>query len=209
MLSADEMALITSRATRRKYRDGEIVHERGDDRPALGVVVAGKIKLTYPCRDGQENFSGLIHTGQNFGDAVLLHSGRRSHRAVAIGETIIDHLDRQVFEDLLDHPAILRAFYRVATFRLKVVLDMLDDMRTLTPEVRLAKLIVYMHASHGSERLDFLQEDFAGMLGVSSVTLAKSLRQLEQRGLVEAGYRHIRVVDPPALIRWVGENVVD
>lgn len=209
MLSADEMALVTSRATRRKYRDGEIVHERGESLSAIGVVVAGRIKLTYPCRDGQENFSGLIHTGQNYGDAMLLHSESRAHRAIAIGETVIDHLDREAFEALLEHPEIVRAFYRVATFRLKVVLDMLDDMRTLTPEARLAKLIVAMHASQGSTRLNFLQEDFAGMLGVSSVTLAKALRQLEQRGFVEAGYRHIRITNPCGLLAWVRKNVAD
>lgn len=203
------MALVTSRATRRKYRDGEIVHERGESRPTMGVVIAGKIKLTYPCRDGQENFSGLIHTGQNYGDAMLLHGESHAHRAIAIGETIIDHLDRAAFEDLLDHPGIVRAFYRVVSFRLNVVLDMLDDMRTLTPEMRLAKLIVTMHASQGSPRLDFLQEDFAGMLGVSSVTLAKALRQLEQRGFVEAGYRHIRISDPCGLSAWVRGNVAD
>lgn len=206
MLSPDELAVIASRATRRKYRDGEIIHERGDRRPAAGIVIAGKIKLTFPCRDGQDTFSGLIHTGQSYGDAVLLHGESRAHRAIAIGETVIDHLDREAFEAVLEHPAILRAFYLTATFRLSVVLDLLDDMRTLTPEVRLAKLIVRMHAAQGSDRLEFLQEDFAGMLGVSSVTLAKSLRQLKQRGLIEAGYRHIRISDPLRLAAWVEQE---
>lgn len=207
MLSPGEMALIASRATRRKYRDGEIIHERGDTRPSAGIVVAGKIKLTYPCRDGQETFSGLIHTGQNYGDAALIRGDPRVHRAVAIGETVIDHLDKEAFSQLLKHPAIVSALYQVASFRLSVSLDLLDDMRLLTPETRLAKLILRMHhASGGSERLDFLQEDFAGMLGISTVTLAKSLRQLENRGLVEAGYRHIRVSDPGGLADWVREE---
>lgn len=203
MLSPDELALVESRATRRKYRDGEIVHERGEGRAPIGVVVAGRLKLTYPCHDGQEKFSGLIHTGQNFGDALLVHSSPRSHRAIAMGETVIDHLERDIFLTLLEEPGILRALYEVAAFRLNTSLQMLDDMRRLSPEVRLAKLISYMQASQGEDRLDFLQEDFAGMLGVSSVTLAKSLRQLEQRGLVEAGYRHVRVTDVAGLREWL------
>lgn len=204
MLPPGELELIASRATRRKYRDGEIIHERGDLRPAAGIVIAGKIKLTYPRRDGKEIFSGLIHTGQNYGDAALHRGDPRAHRALAIGETVIDHLDQDAFDQLLEHPAIARALYQVATFRLCVALDLLDDMRLLPPEVRLAKLIMRMHhAGGGSLRLEFLQDDFAGMLGVSTVTLAKSLRQLEQHGLVEAGYRHIRVSDPGLLAAWV------
>lgn len=209
MLSPDEMALIASRATRRKYRDGEIVHERGDDHPGIGIVIAGKIKLIYPCRDGQEVFAGLIRPGQNFGDAGLLRDEPRAHRATAIGETVVDHLDRDAFHALLDRPAIVRALYLIASFRLSLVIDLLDDIRVQTPEVRLAKLIMHMHANGGSDRLEFLQEDFAGMLGVSNVTLAKSLRQLERRGLVEAGYRHIRISDPHRLAAWVQEVVSD
>lgn len=209
MLSSDEMALIASRATRRKYRDGEIIHERGDAESAFGVVIVGRIKLTYPCADGHETFSGLIHTGQNYGDATLLHGGLRAHRAIAIGETVVDHVDSAAFEELQKHPAIVRALYQVACFRLTVVLDLLDDMRTLPPDLRLAKLIARMHASTGSERLEFLQEDFAGMLGISSVTLAKSLRQLEQLRLVQAGYRHVRIIDPSRLAAWVQETTSD
>jgi CRP-like cAMP-binding protein len=207
MLSPDEKALIASRATRQKYRDGEIIHERGDRQPAVGIVISGRIKLTYPCRDGQETFSGLIHTGQNYGDATAIRGHERAHRAIAIGETVVDHLDRNAFDQLLEYAGIVRALYQVASFRLTVTLDLLDDMRLLSPEVRLAKLIARMHgAAGGSDRLEFLQEDFAGMLGISSVTLAKSLRQLERRGLVEAGYRHIRVSDPSRLAAWVREE---
>lgn len=123
---------------------------------------------------------------------------------------MIDHLDQDAFDQLLEHPAIIRALYLVASFRLCVALDLLDDMRLLTPDVRLAKLIMRMHhASGGSLRLEFLQEDFAGMLGVSTVTLAKSLRQLENHGLVEAGYRHVRVSDPGRLAAWVQQESGD
>lgn len=210
MLSAEDMSLISSRAIRRKYRDGELIHEQGDGGPTAGIVLAGKIKLTYPCHDGEEIFSGLIHTGQNYGDATLLRGGPRVHRAIAIGETVVDHLDREAIDRLLEHPAITRALYQVACFRLSVALDLLDDMRSLSPAARLAKLIARMYqASGGSERLEFLQEDFAGMLGISNVTLAKSLRQLENRGLVEAGYRHIRVTDPNGLLVWAQRDFAD
>lgn len=210
MLLEDELALIAAVATRRKYRDGEIVHERGDSPATIGMVVAGKIKLVYPSSEGHEIFSGLIHAGQNYGDAGYFYGQPRSHRAVAIGETVIDHLNSQAFDSLLEHPGIVRALYRAASFRLSVTLDMLDDMRALPPTARLAKLVLRMFlSSERCERLQFLQEDFAGILGVSSVTLAKSLRQLEHEGLIETGYRHIRVSDPARLEDWVREAIPD
>lgn len=209
LLTPEEAALVAAAATRRKYRDGEIVHERGDEHATIGVVIDGKIKLVYPSRDGHEIFSGLIHSGQNYGDAAYVHGTTRAHRAVAVGETVIDHIDHAAFARLLQHAGIARALYRVACYRLSVTLDMLDDMRLLRPVQRLAKLILRMHRASGALRLEFLQEDFASILGVSSVTLAKSLRQLEEQGVIETGYRHIRINDAAHLEAWVREEVPD
>lgn len=207
LLPPAEWALVKSLAIRRKYRDGELIHERGDRDNSVGIVIAGRVKLINPRSDGLEVFSGLIHTGQNYGDAALLHGQVRQHRAVAIGETTIDHLESAVFNRLLDNAAIARAFYIVASFRLSVSLALLDDMRTLAPEVRLARLIIRMHQAAGDcDRLDFLQEEFAGMLGISTVTLAKALRQLTRHGFIATGYRHIRIIDPGKLAAWLQKD---
>lgn len=210
LLPPAEWALVESLATRRKYRDGEIIHERDDLDQAIGVVIAGRVKLINPRSDGLEVFSGLIHTSQNYGDAALLQGQARQHRAVAIGETVIDHLESAAFNRLLGNAAIARAFYIVASYRLSVSLALLDDMRTLTPEVRLGRLILRMHqAAEGSERLDFLQEEFAGMLGISTVTLAKAFRQLTRHGFIATGYRHIRISDPVKLATWLREHEME
>ncbi len=207
LLPPTEWERVQSLTVRRKYRDGEIIHERGDLEQTIGIVIAGRVKLINPRSDGLEVFSGLIHTGQNYGDAALLHGEARQHRAVAIGDTTIGHLDRANFNKLLGNAAIARAFYIVASFRLSVSLALLDDMRTLAPEVRLGRLIYRMHmATEGSDRLEFLQEEFAGMLGVSTVTLAKALRQLSRHGFVASGYRHIRISDPARLAEWLKEH---
>lgn len=207
LLPPAEWALVESRAIRRKYRDGETIHERGDQDRTIGIVISGRIKLINPRSDGLEVFSGLIHTGQNYGDAALLHGQARQHRAVAMGETIIDHLEAAAFDQLLGNAIISRAFYLVASFRLSVSLALLDDMRTLAPEVRLGRLIMRMHqAAEGADRLDFLQEEFAGMLGISTVTLAKALRQLARQGFIATGYRHIRISDPGKLAAWLLER---
>ena len=210
LLPPEELAVIQSLATRRKYRDGEIIHERGDNQPEIGIVISGRIKLVYPRSSGQDVFSGLIHTGQNYGDVAVLHQLERPHRAVAIGDTVVDHIVGEAFNRLLQRPAIVEAFYRVASYRLAVALEMLDDMRMLAPDVRLAKLIIRMHnAAGGTERLAFIQEDFASILGISSVTLAKSLRELKQQGLVATKYRQLVIMDLARLKAWVREKDPD
>lgn len=202
LLEAEDQALIACLASRRRYRDRELIHERGDGEDAVGIVISGRIKMFNPRADGSEIFSGLIHTGQTYGDAGLLHSGTRLHRAVAVGETVVDHLGGDAFKSLLDNARIVHALYVIATFRLHTTLGLLDDLRTLSPELRLARLLLRMQQAGSADRVNFLQEELAGMLGISTVTLAKALRRLAERGLIRQGYRHVTVCDSKAMAEW-------
>ena len=206
LLKQDDLDLIRSLANRRSYRDGEMIHDRGDGNVAMGLVVRGAVKLVSPRKDGREIFVSFVTPGQNYGDIVAFSRGVRTHRAIAMGETEIDHLPASAIARMLERPTILRALYEVAGYRLSLALDIIDDMRALSPDTRLAKLIWMFHkSSDDTLRLAYLQEDFASLLGVSSVTLAKALKRLREEGLIETGYRQVRIVDPARLRAWLDE----
>lgn len=204
LLPADELAFIQGLATRRTCRDGEMIHDRGDPGPAMGLVVRGRIKLVTPRSCGRESFITFVSAGYHYGDVGLLDRQHRVYRAVAIGETEVDYVSRQDFPRLLERPAIVRALYEVAAYRLAILADVMDDLRGLPPEVRLAKLLHTMYVRSGHEpRIEFLQEDFANLLGISTVTLSKAFRQLRELGLAETGYRQIVITDPAGLRQWL------
>lgn len=204
LLDDEHMALLRKVATRRSYRDGDIIHDRGDIAPAMGIVVSGQVRMVSPRSNGRENLVAMVNPGQNYGDAVITGRPRRQHRAIAIGDTVIDHIDRAAFEPLLDHPKIMRALYIVAAHRLVLLIDLFDDLRALPPEVQLAKVLLMLHDnSSGRHSLDYVQEDIANLLGISTVTLAKALKVLRQEGLIETGYRRLTIVDPAKLHSWV------
>lgn len=209
MLEPEDLAFVQSLAVRRTYRDGEMVHDRGDDNPGMGLIVRGRVKLVTPRSNGRENFNSFVHPGQHYGDACLLDRSRRIHRAIAIGETEVDHISQEDFPRLLERPAIVRALYEIAAYRLLVLIDVVDDMRALPPEVRLAKLLFMMHRQDGRTRIDFLQEDLANLLGVSTVTLSKSLRTLRDAGLIDTGYRQVLIPDPSRMEAWLAVNDPD
>jgi CRP/FNR family transcriptional regulator, cyclic AMP receptor protein len=204
LLTQDDLAFIQSLANRRAYRDGEMIHDRGDPDPAMGLVVRGRIKLITPRSCGRETFITFVNPGSHYGDIGLLDRRHRVHRALALGETEVDCVSREDFPRLLERPAIVRALYEIAAYRLSLLIDVMDDMRGLPPEVRLGKLLYTMYVRSGSEpRIEFLQEDIANLLGVSTVTLSKGLRHLRELGLADTGYRQIVITDPVRLQQWL------
>lgn len=207
LLPPDDLAFIQRLATRRTFRDGEMIHDRGDAGPAMGLVVRGRIKLVTPRSCGRETFISFLSAGYHYGDVGLLDRQHRVHRALAIGETEVDYVGREDFPLVLERPAVVRALYEVAAYRLSVLIDVMDDMRGLPPETRLAKLLFMIYVRSGNEaRIEFLQEDIANLLGISTVTLSKAFRHLREQGLADTGYRQIVITDPVRLKQWLAIN---
>lgn len=203
-LSAEEIEVLSSLARRQTYADGEMIHEEGDTAQGMGVVIAGQVKLVKQQTSGNLLLETSVNPGQSYGDVTLVATGRRTHGAMARGETVVDHFSPQAFETLLDHPGILRALYRIVTYRLTHAVEMLDDMRALPAEGRLGKLLARMIDDDAdSGRIECLQEDLANILGVSTMTIAKALSALRRQGLVTTGYRQILVPDAARLRAWI------
>jgi CRP-like cAMP-binding protein len=178
------------------------VHERGDPNPEMAIVISGQIRLLRLRENGQEGVVSSVGPGQHYADVLMFRRQARTHRAIAAGATQLDLYDLAAFERILERPEIIRALYRITAERLIGTMNMLDDVRSLPREAHLAKLLLHLHRRANGEPIKCVQDDLAGLLGVTTMTVAKGLRALRQAGLIETGYRKVRVRDPSGLRVW-------
>lgn len=207
LLDAPARDWLAAKGQRRSYVDGELLHNRGDTEPAMGIVISGQVELCRIHADGANRFVSVVQPGQHFGDIIMFGRRKRTHDAVAIGETTVDHYDRVAFESLLGHPEVVLALYQVTALRLNGSLAMSDDLRSLPREVHLAKLLLHQWRHGGGQAvIPCTQEDLAGLLGTSVMSISKYLAALKREGLIETGYRQVVLNDPQRLRRWVRER---
>jgi CRP-like cAMP-binding protein len=207
LLTDEEAEILFSLARRQAYADGETIHEQGDPSGGMSIVIAGQVKLVKRQPNGSQVLLATVNPGQNYGEVAGYPFIGRTHTSIAVGETVIDDISPTDFQTLLEHPGILRHLYDIAIYRLGHAVEMLDDMRALRMEARLAKLLLGMIGQKDtSSRIECLQEDLANVLGVSGMTLAKALAVLREAGLVTTGYRQILVPDVSRLRQWVAES---
>lgn len=208
LIGDDERHALVRLSNRVAYGNGELVHDRGDVGTALGIVVSGRVNLYRTRSSGALVFASAVEAGQNFGDIVSITGAKRTHHAVAEGQTVVDHFGQsQLDQVLIDHPTITLALYKVASYRLKTAIDMLDDARMLKTEVRLAKMLRRMVAVEGNYVvIPAMQDVLCQMLGLSSVSIVHALKSLRQLGLIETGYRQITILDLSKFDAWLREN---
>ena len=199
---------IRATATAVRYRDGAFVHSHGDEKPGLSIVQSGAIRFGIVDADGTYVSTSLLGAGHCFGEATLFANRPRTHDAVAIGETVIDQIDKPSFDRLFDRePELARTLLEATTQRLYSVLDFMDDLRRLPLILRTAKLIATMARSAKLKRyIECNQIDLALTLGVSRVSIGKALAELQKEELITLGYGKIEIPNQARLFEWIDEQ---
>lgn len=208
LLSPQAKQWLANQGKRKTYKDGGTVHNRGDAGAAMGIVISGQVRLFQQRENGTQTFVSLIRAGAHYGDILLFRGKLRTHDAVSVGPTIVDHYGPAAFAKLLDNAEIVKALYKITAIRLGRSMAMTDDLRVLPRDVHLGKVLLNQWRLRGDQdAIISVQDDLAGLVGVTTMTLSKSLARLREAGLIETGYRKIRVVDVEALKDWLRDRV--
>lgn len=207
-LCAADIDYLRQLGTRGEYRDGQLVHSRGDATDSVGLVLKGAVQVGRRRRDGRQIIVHVAGEGDVFGP--LMDAGEhmiRTHDAVAVGDTEIAHLEQSVVEGAFAaRPSIMRGFLSIYSARVRLLAQLHDDARLLPPVVRVGKLLLQLAAAEAGPLIQCRQEELMRVLGVSSVTLSAALKSLVTEGWIATGYRSIRIVDHAGLSAWVARE---
>jgi CRP/FNR family transcriptional regulator len=207
-LSPADRAALHGAATRVRFADGQPMYGPEDWGAHFCVLLEGGLRLIRIRSDGKRVSMGLWGPGHHFGHAPSALSRERNYVVIAVGEAVIGRISLASLSRLLDQrPTFTRVLLEVTTRRLAVLMDMLDDVRLFTPAVRVGRLLLHsLRREGGNDVICCLQEDIGQTLGISGMTVAQALRELSALGLVQTGYRSVRLPDPDKLSAWLASH---
>jgi CRP/FNR family transcriptional regulator, cyclic AMP receptor protein len=202
-LPAPLQALILSRSVVRKYAKGQVISLEASVPKGLYAVLEGMVHAVREVGSGDEALIHVCEPGYWFAEYAVLTGkptvatfvAHAPVRALLLSKV---QLDRIVAEE----PRYYEAFARLALDRYAILVRLFAEVRDLAPEARLRGRLAVMaqmrmqERSHsGAVSLAVSQADLARIVGVSRQTLNALLGKLSQAGLIEVGFRSIRVLD--------------
>ena len=186
----------------RTYEPGAIVLHKGEDGGGASAVIHGTLEVLLYNRQGDERMVRAAGAG----DCVGLEA--------AFGEVVLSYEARAITRIRLIHvpkSQLLAWVDASPVFARRLMLALAQDTRRLYEEIdgqgrsMLQRLACYLHCGEGrgkagDERRDHFTVSLpyiklAQRLGTSQPHLSRSLRRLEEAGVIERLGRHIRVVD--------------
>ena len=159
--------------------------------------------------DGDYIVTVDLGPGDCFGEFTLFAGVPRTHHAQAMGVAVVDQITKDAFDRVIaSNTGFLQSLLAVVTTRLYASLEFIEEMRSLPLDARVAKMLLRACPRNADKaQINLTQDQLAGALGVTRVSVNKCLKVFEQEDLVERRYGKIIVPDVGALTDWVTTRV--
>ncbi len=191
----------------RLLRDRECLFRAGDLSAGIALILRGGIRSGSLSADGHEFAFSLLKPGAIVGLVAALDGLGSVNNATAHGETEVLAIPRQAFLQVFERePALYRHVVDMLCYRMRKAYYTLDEMALVPLRQRLARqictLVLAQHGGtspDGEVSLDLTQNDLATLLGATRPIVNRAIKELEDEGLIAAGYRKLVVRDFPVL----------
>lgn len=204
-LGEAERRELVLRMRTRHFARGEVVFHRDDPAAHFFVIVAGTVKITIEDESGHEVLVAVERGGGTFGDVALIDDSPRSATVTTLAETLLLALARDDFFDVLErHPKSMRQLLTLLAKTIRRASGRIEDLVFLDVSGRVAKCLLDLSQVHGTtSEIDMTQDDLAAFVGATRVSVNRVLADLEQRGVIAVGRRHVEIKDEETLRREV------
>lgn len=196
-LSPDERRTLAQRMRVKHYARDEVVFHREDPAGHLYVIVAGTVKIALPDENGREVVVAIERGGDAFGELALFDDSPRSATVTALAETEMLLLARRDFLGVLENnPQAMSRMLGLLAQMVRRSSARVEDLVFLDLPGRVAKCLLDLSEVAGERHeIELTQEDLASFVGATRVSVNRVLSDLEKRGAIAIGRRHITVKD--------------
>ena len=199
-LSADNLKKIAAASINKTIPAGEIILHEGDEAQSAYFVLSGKVEVFRLALSGREQVLALLSAGQGFNTAPFFLEEKHNPASVrALEQTTVMAIPAMQFLSLLNElPDFNRIVIRDYSQRLKQLTNKVEDLGLYPVRARLVRFLLEQ-ADQKEIPVRWTQDEIARQIGTVRDVVGRSLRTLEQEGLIQIQRQRIRLLDRQGL----------
>lgn len=193
MLADEQLAMITSLITRRRFKKGQVVFFEGDVSDKFYIINHGKIKTFKHTREGKEQILYILSEGDFIGDLSLLKKSAFQYNAEALEDVRVCSLAKDDLDRILkENPEICLRILESVHDRLVDLENLVQTLSTKDVEARIAGLLINFSKNFGEQKdgkiildMALTREEMANFIGVTRETMSRKLSSMQDEGILE------------------------
>jgi CRP/FNR family cyclic AMP-dependent transcriptional regulator len=184
---------------------GEMLLTEGAPADVLYFVVEGAVKVFKTSADGKEQILRIIRPGESFNDVAVLNSGVSLVSAGAMGPVVLYAIKKGDLEGIMrERPQVAFNVIKVLSRRVAELIELVEDLSFRHVTGRVAKMLLEYAGDKTGERPRLTQQEMAAVIGTAREMVGRSLKSLEEDGLIRMERNRIIITNQPALQEAAG-----
>jgi len=206
--SYEELNLIKPLVFEKRYERGDIIIYEGEKATAIYLVFSGAVKIFKTSVEGKEQILNIARPGDSFNEVPVFDGGINPASAQAMGEVILYELGKNELKVLIqNHPDIAINMIKVLAGQIRRLVTLVEDLSFRTVIGRVAKILLEHAIEKEGAGPRLTQQEMAAMAGSAREVVGRSLKALEEEGLIKLNRQKISITDKKALREMVEEPV--
>jgi len=208
-LTDDEARRFAADLSARDYGPRETIVGEGEPSRGFHSLRSGKARIFRTGADGREQTFRLVEPGDTFGEVPVFDGQPTPASVETLDHSEVIFVPAPAFLLLLQRqPAVSTAVLRHFARRLRSFTELVEQISLQTVQSRLARYLSQLAREEGIPGpegtvvpREITQQDLASLVGSVREVVSRTLRVMEEDGIVEVRRREIVIRDLPALQR--------
>ena len=199
-LSSTELEAIRRRVFEKSVARNELILLEGEPAEAVYFVVSGVVKSFKTSAEGKEQILCILRPGESFNDVPIFDGGPNPASAIAMSSVTLYRISKTDMQTLLrEYPSIAINIIKVLAEKVRHFVSLVEDLSFRHVIGRIAKLLLEHAGDGASPRPRLTQQDMAAMVGTAREVVGRSLKALEEEGVIRMERHRIVITNKEAL----------
>ncbi len=190
------------------FKKGQTIFNEGSYPFGVFCINSGKVKLAHLGDDGKEQIIRLLKGGDIVGYRALLSNERYSATAVALEDTQVCFIPKELFIHILKNDAGLTfEMMKLLSDELHKTELKLTHLAQKPVRERLAEILLFIKETYGFEddgitlNVRLSREEIANLVGTATESTIRLLSEFKRDAMVELDGKKIKIINQKKLLK--------
>lgn len=200
--------LINDQKVCNTYRKGQTLFNEGAYPFGVYCINSGKVKLSHQGDEGKEQIFRLLKSGDILGYRALLSGDRYTASAVALEDTAVCFIPKELFVNLLkEDTGLAFEMMRQLSDELHRAEMKITHLAQKPIRERLAETLLFIKETYGFEEdgitlnVRLSREEIANLVGTATESAIRLLSEFKKDGIVELEGKKIKILKAKELLK--------
>ncbi|ADK14151.1 Crp/Fnr family transcriptional regulator [Clostridium ljungdahlii] len=184
-------------------KDNQIIYRQGEIAKNFYYLKEGRVQAFVNSTDGLEKILAIYKKGEIFGEASFFDGFPRMSSAKTFSDSEIININKSdIMLYFQKEPLLALNFIELLSKKVRMLSNEIDNISFLPAEKRIAQYLLNVSLSTNCS-IDRTHEDIGKAVGVSRVTVSRTLNKFSQYQWINTKYKKILVLNKNALLKFL------